>query len=298
MKRRHFLYILLTAAATLFLAGCKVVVFQPRGYIADREMHLFIDAIVLMLLVVIPVIILTFVIARRYRASNKKAKYTPNWSHSNILEVGWWLIPIIIIAILAVITWRTTHQLDPYKPLNEKAMHVKNKPITIQAISLRWRWLFIYPNQKIATINTVVFPEHTPISFRITSDAPMNSFQIQQLAGQIYAMNGMQTKMHLIADKKGVYRGRSVSFSGNGFANMRFKAHVVSQEAYAAWLKQAKNAPTVLTWKLYKTISGPTKDTSVHYYKLGDQGLFQQVMHKYMGPQNKKQSHQISGVGL
>jgi len=254
-------------------------VLQPMGPIAADEKHLLIVALLLMLIIVIPVIILTFAIGYRYRASNTKAKYDPEWSHNNLLEIVWWVVPIIIIAILATITWVTTHRLDPYRPLNSTV-----KPVKIQVVSLEWRWLFIYPDQKIATLNFVEFPVNTPIDFTITSDAPMNSFQIQQLAGQIYSMAGMQTKLHLLANATGDYYGRSVSFSGDGFANMQFTARVVSQADFDKWVQTIKQSPNKLTMDAYNQLVPPTKDDSVKYYSYAADNLFNNIMMKFMMP--------------
>lgn len=278
-KLKHIFLSILSCSWLFLLNGCQAVVLDPKGIIAADEKKLLIDAVLLMLIVVIPVIILTLVIAYRYRASNTKAKYRPDWSHSYILEAGWWLIPIIIIAILATLTWRTTHALDPYKPLN-----VKGKPLTIQVISLDWKWLFIYPDQNIATINFVEFPVNTPITFLITSDAPMNSFMIQQLAGQIYSMAGMQTQLHLIANALGDYSGRSVSFSGDGFAGMTFTARVVSAKDYSKWVQSVKASPKSLTNAGYDQLAKPSENNPVVYYSSVTNNLFNNVIMKFMGP--------------
>ncbi len=278
-KLRHFLFATLAVGILLLLTGCGAEVFNPKGPIAAREMQLLIDAVLLMCIIVVPVIIATFVIAYRYRASNTKAKYSPNWAHSNLLEAGWWVLPILIIVVLATMTWRTTHQLDPYKPLVSNT-----KPITIQAVSLQWRWLFIYPDQHIATLDFVEFPVNTPINFKITSDAPMNSFQIQQLAGQIYAMAGMKTQLHLSASQPGDYFGRSVSFSGNGFPGMIFTARVVSNDAFNRWVSTVKQSPQQLTWAAYTQLALPSEDHTVQLYSNVDDNLFNNIIMKYIGP--------------
>lgn len=293
IKLKHLL-VAPTVLGALLLSGCRVAVFQPKGPVAAEELHLLIDAVLLMCIVVIPVIILTFFIARKYRASNTKARYTPNWSHNTALEIGWWLIPIAIIIVLATITWRTTHQLDPYRPLA-----VKGKTLQIQAVSLRWRWLFIYPQQGIATINYVKFPVKQQVKFVITSDAPMNSFMIQQLAGQIYSMNGMQTQLHLVADHKGTYLGRSVSFSGEGFSNMRFNAVVTSKSDFNQWVSSVKSGGHErLNWSLYKKLAGPSFDTSAHLYSSVDNNLFDQIIAQYMRPDAKKVDTTLKPVSL
>lgn len=286
-KLKYVIYSVFSIVFTLFLAGCnqKAVVWHPKGLVAADEKTLFITALWLILIIVVPTIIFTLVIARRYRASNQKAKYDPSFGHSNKLEAIWWLVPIIIVSILAVITWKSTHKLNPYRPLA-----VKGKMITIEAVALRWRWLFIYPKQHIATINYIEFPVNQQVRFLITADAPMNSFQIPALGGQIYAMNGMQTKLHLIANYMGTFRGRSVSFSGAGFTHMVFHAKATTYKGFANWVSTVKHSHNVLTWNSYsKHVSQPTLDHGVKYFSSVTPGLFSRVIHKFM----KSDSHAI-----
>lgn len=280
IKLRNIIFSVLSFGFVLLLSGCNMVVLNPKGVIAADEKQLLITALLLMFIIVIPVIILTFVIARRYRASNTKAKYTPDWAHSTMLEVVWWGIPTAIIIVLATITWISAHKLDPYRPLDSKV-----KPITIQVVALQWRWLFIYPEQHIATINFIQFPVNTPVTFLITSDAPMNSFQIPQLAGQIYAMAGMETKLHLMANAIGDYNGRSVSFSGDGFAGMKFIARASSQQDFNAWVNTVKQSSDQLTIAAYNALVPPTEDDNVKYYSSVANDLFKKVVMKYMMPE-------------
>lgn len=281
MKLRHILFTIAGTVCLLLLSGCsQMIVLHPHGPIAAEEKHLMLDALALMAIVVIPVLVLTVVLSIKYRASNKKAKYSPHWSHANWLEAGWWAIPIAIIAVLATMTWRETHALDPYKPLDSNV-----PPVTIQVVALQWRWLFIYPQQNIATINFVEFPVNTPIDFLITADAPMNSFQIQGLAGQIYAMDGMQTKLHLIASDEGDYIGRSTNFSGDGFSNMVFTARVVSDSAFKQWISTAQHGSgPSLSLPVYHQVAQATRDTSVHYYPSVANNLFNDIIMSYMMP--------------
>lgn len=256
-----------------------MVVLDPKGVIAADEKELLITAVLLMLIIVVPVIILTFVIAFKYRASNTKAKYTPDWSHNNLLEAAWWILPIIIIVILATITWISAHKLDPYRPLDSKV-----KPVTIQVVALQWKWLFIYPEQGIATVNHIEFPVNTPVSFEITSDAPMNSFQIPALGGQIYAMAGMQTRLHYMATEMGDYAGRSVSFSGDGFSAMTFDAKAESQQNFNAWVKSVKQSANKLTLPAYNQLAQPSENNAVQYYGSVAGNLFQDIIMKFMMP--------------
>lgn len=270
---------------TLLLNGCKAVILNPHGMIAADEKRLIIIATVLMLIVVIPVIIMTFGFAWKYRESNTKAKYTPNWSHSTILEIIWWAIPCVIIAILATITWETTHELDPYKPLS-----VSGKPITIEVVALDWKWLFIYPEQNIATVNFIQFPVHVPINFKITSDAPMNSFMIPALGGQIYAMAGMQTQLHLIADEEGTYNGMSVSFSGPGFSDMKFLAKASSLEEFNQWVATVKQSPQKLDQETYGVLAKPSEKNKVEYYSSVPNKFYDDLIMKFMMPMPAEQS--------
>jgi cytochrome o ubiquinol oxidase subunit 2 len=283
-KLRHLFFILLSLGSTLLLSGCDMALLNPQGLIATQEKQLLIVAVLLMCVIVIPVLILTFIVAWKFRASNTKAKYAPDWGHSTILEVVWWSIPCVIIIILAAITMVSTHKLDPYKPLEHK-----EKPITIQVIALNWRWLFIYPEQNIATINFVQFPVNKPVQFLITSDAPMNSFQIPQLAGQIYAMAGMQTKLNLITDKVGDYKGFSANFSGLGFSGMRFVARASSSADFDKWVKTVKQAPVKLTQATYDKLVPDSEDTKVQYFATAEKDLLDNVMMKYMMPMDNGQ---------
>ena len=237
-------------------------------------------ALLFFFFVVFPAIFLTFVLAIRYRASNTKATYAPDWSHNNWLEAIWWFVPMVIIAILATITWTSSHRLDPYRPLSSNV-----KPITIEAVALQWRWLFIYPDQGIATINYVQFPVDKPVTFLITADAPMNSFQIPQLAGQIYAMAGMETQLHLIANEIGSYNGRSVSFSGDGFSGMTFIAKSSSQTDFDTWVNTVKQGKNALNMSSYNDLAKPSEDATAQYFASVDGDIFHDIIMKYMPPQ-------------
>lgn len=279
IKLRNIISKALALGALLLLSGCNAVVMNPKGIIAEHEKHLFFIALSLMLIIVVPVILLTVVISRRYRASNTKATYTPDWSHNNWLELIWWTVPAIIITILAIITWISAHRLDPYRPIQSDV-----KPIDIDVVALDWRWLFIYPDQGIATINLVQFPVNTPIAFHLTSDGPMNSFQIPQLAGQIYAMAGMKTQLHLMANTMGDYNGRSTNFSGDGFADMTFIARVSSEDDFNKWVQSVKQSPNSLTMASYKQLSAPSEDETVQYFSSVENNLFDNVVMSFMMP--------------
>ena len=259
------------------LSGCHMSVLDPKGQVAADEKSLIITATLLMLVVVIPVIFMTLYFAWKYRESNTSATYMPNWSYSHRIEAVVWAVPIAIILVLGTITWKTTHQLDPYKPLESSV-----KPITIQVVSLDWKWLFIYPDQHIATINEIAFPANTPVNFKITSDTVMNVFFIPQLGSQIYAMAGMQTQVNLIADTPGIYDGLSTNFSGAGFPDMTFKAHATSQADFDAWVAKVKASPGKLGLDNYNELAKQSQKDPVRYFSAVEPVLYTAVLDKYM----------------
>ena len=235
--RQTILAVLSLSTMAALLTGCggDMVLLNTKGPVGQGQSDLMMTAIYLMLLVVIPSIVMALWFSWKYRASNKDADYKPTWAHSTTIEIVVWGVPVIIIGILAWLTWWGSHKYDPYRPLeSDKA------PLTIQAVAEQFKWIFIYPEQNIATVNEVRFPEKTPISFKITSNFTMNSFFIPQLGGQIYAMAGMQTHLHLLADEPGVFRGFSANYSGYGFSQMRFKAHSVTEPEFAQWVEAVK----------------------------------------------------------
>jgi cytochrome o ubiquinol oxidase subunit 2 len=263
---------------TLLLSGCNMTLLDPKGQVGLDERNLIITATLLMLLVVVPVIVMTFLFAWKYRASNQDAVYTPKWSHSTKIEVAVWAIPVLIIIALGYVTYKSTHALDPYRPLESDV-----KPITIQVVSMDWKWLFIYPEQGIATVNKIVFPANTPINFQITSDTVMNSFFIPGLGGQIYAMAGMQTKLHLIANQNAEFDGISANYSGAGFTGMKFKAIATSQADFDAWVSDVKKAPKQLEKAEYEALSKPSQNNPVELYSSFTPNLFQTIVDKYEG---------------
>ncbi|MGE1176477.1 MULTISPECIES: ubiquinol oxidase subunit II [unclassified Pseudomonas] len=263
---------------TLLLGGCNMTLLNPTGQVGLEQRNLIITATLLMLLVVVPVIVMTFLFAWKYRASNKNAVYTPKWSHSTKIEVAVWTIPVLIIIALGYITYKSTHSLDPYRPIESDV-----KPVTIEVVALDWKWLFIYPEQGIATVNKIVFPAHTPVNFRITSDAVMNSFFIPGLGGQIYAMAGMTTKLHLIADRNAEMDGISANYSGAGFTGMKFKAIATSQEDFDAWVSEVKKAPKQLEQAEYAALAKPSQNNPVELYSSVAPNLFQTIVDKYEG---------------
>ncbi|WP_225639499.1 ubiquinol oxidase subunit II [Candidatus Profftia sp. (ex Adelges kitamiensis)] len=292
---KYFVILLLIAVITL-LSGCNIAILDPKGQIGLEQKSLILTALSLMLIVVIPVIVMTIIFTSKFRASNKSAKYTPNWSQSHTIEVIIWNIPIIIIIILAILTWKTTHELDPYKPLISRV-----KPINIDVISLDWKWLFIYPDLGIATVNEIAFPINYPINFRITSNSVMNSFFIPSLGGQIYAMAGMQTKLHLIANEQGKYNGISSSYSGKGFSGMKFTAIATSDNAtFNQWVAKIKKTSThaLTTMDEFEVLAKPSEYNSVEYFSNNNPKLFIDIIHKFMGNKKIDITHNNNNISI
>ncbi len=268
--------------AVIFLRSHNVAVLNPKGQVASSERRLMIYASLLAILIIVPVFAMTIGIVWKYRATNTNATYSPDWDHNRTAETAWWLIPFAIITVLSVITWRSTHQLDPAKTL-----HSDTPPLTIQVVALQWKWLFIYPQEGIATVNYIKFPEKTPISFEITSDAPMNSFWIPQLGGQMYAMSGMSMPLHLEANETGDYRGLSANISGEGFSKMKFMAHSVTTDDFRQWVGQVRTSSNYLNLDSYNLLSRPSQDDPLSDYYMTDNSLYNTIVSKFTDPTHK-----------
>ncbi|MFT4070174.1 ubiquinol oxidase subunit II [Paraburkholderia sp.] len=267
----------LSASLMLLLSGCSNLdILNPKGSVGVAERDLIATSTWAMLIVVVPVIALTLFFAWRYRASNRNADYRPGWTHSTGIEVAVWTIPTLIILFLAVLTWRTTHELDPYRPLESQV-----KPINVEVVALDWKWLFIYPDLGIASVNQLAIPVGTPVNFRITSDTVMNSFFIPQLGGQIYAMAGMQTRLHLIADHAGDYAGLAANFSGKGFSDMKFRTLATSPEDFNAWVTKVRASSDRLDMDRYHAVSEPSEKDPVRYFSTVDPKLFNNIIARY-----------------
>ena len=237
------------------LAGCNFVVLDPSGDIAIQQRDIVLISVALMLLIIIPVMILTVVFAWRYRATNTQASYDPDWHHSTQLELVIWAAPLLIIICLGALTWMGTHLLDPYRPLDRIAADTvredHHEPLEVQVVALDWKWLFIYPEQGIASVNELAAPIDRPLTFRISASSVMNSFYIPALAGMIYAMPGMETKLHAVINEAGTYRGISANYSGAGFSGMHFRFHGLSDADFAAWVEKVKSGGGELSRSVY-----------------------------------------------
>jgi len=279
---------LLILPLLLTLAGCNLVVMSPSGDIAMQQRDLIIVSTVLMLLIIVPVIFLTLLFAWRYRRSNTAATYDPEWHHSTRLEVVIWSAPLAIIIALGAITWISTHKLDPFRPLDridaERAIPANTKPLTVEVVALDWKWLFFYPELGIATVNEMAAPVDVPISFRITSSSVMNSFFVPALAGQIYAMPGMETRLHAVINQEGIFDGFSANYSGAGFSHMRFKFHGVNQQGFDQWVAQVREKGTALNRDTYLKLERPSEREPVRYFSTVDKDLFNAILNMCAAP--------------
>lgn len=270
---------LVLLSGTLFLSGCNhIVLFDPKGPVADQEISLIILAFALMLIVVVPVFIMVIWFSIKYRESNTRSTYKPRWAGSAKIELAIWMVPVLIVAVLSYHTWSKTHQLDPYKPLG-----IPGKEIQIEVVSMDWGWLFIYPDYDIATVNELVIPVDAPLSFKLTSSTVMTSFFIPQMGSQMYAMAGMQTRLHLLAEETGTFEGQNQEFSGKGYENMHFRVVAATPEEFRKWVSKVDTSPNALDLARFNELSKPELNYEVTYYSSVDPGLFQYILSKYKG---------------
>ncbi len=297
--RRHRQWIggiirILPVVGLFLLGGCSdLLLLDPKGPIGETERFVILTAFALMLLVVIPVIIMAFWFPRRYRAENHRSDYAPKWSYSLKIELIIWLVPAAIITILSFLIYNTTHQVDPYKPIAST-----ETPVRVQAVSLDWQWLFIYPEENIAVMNHLVFPARVPLNLQLTSETVMTSFFIPQLGSQIYAMAGMQTRLHLLANEIGTYAGHNQQFSGEGYASMRFSAVATTPEQYTAWLAESRKASQALDMARYEELIKPTTGAAVRYFSSVEPGLFDTIIRKYNHSYGKKTAAESNATEL
>lgn len=275
--------------AIVFFANTDVAVLNPKGEVAAKQRDILIFSLLLISVVVVPVFVLLGVFAWRYREGNRRALYWPNWDENKTLEFIWWGIPFVIILVLAVVTWRTSHELDPYKNLESNT-----KPLNVQVVALQWKWLFIYPEYKIASVNRLHIPEDTPVNFTLTSDAPMNAFWIPSLGTQVYAMSGMSSRLSLNATEVGDYKGSSSNVSGEHFADMAFVARAMTGVDFIKWTEETKKVLRVLDQTTYDELAKPGTRKEPVYYTLGKADLYESIVMKYMMPPAKNQKPEDS----
>jgi cytochrome o ubiquinol oxidase subunit 2 len=263
----------LVLVGTMAVGGCSQGVLDPRGPIAFAERQILFNSLGIMLAIVIPTIIATLGVAFWFRSSNRRATYLPDFEYSGRLELLVWSIPAMTVLLVGGVAWIGAHDLDPRKPISSTV-----KPITVQVVSLDWKWLFIYPEQGIASVNHLTVPVGTPLSFELTSSSVMNSFFVPQLGGQIYTMSGMATRLQLQADHPGSYPGLSANFSGGGFADMRFKVDAVPAAQFAQWVTAARNSGPALDKATYADLAKPSQAVAPFTYRSVASGLFQQIL--------------------
>jgi cytochrome o ubiquinol oxidase subunit 2 len=267
-------------------------VLEPAGTIASQQKDLFIFTVILSMVIIIPVFgLLTFILLN-YRETNKKSTYRPDWESNKYLEFTWWAFPIAIILVLAVVTWNTSHSLDPFKPID-----TPRKPVTVEVIALEWKWLFIYPEYNIASVNYLNVPVSTPINFKISADAPMNSFWIPELGGQIYAMAGMQTKLHLLADEVGTFTGKSSNISGEGFSGMVFSVESSTVKDFDKWIQSVRSTENILTEEEYSELAEKSRDNPITLYSGVAGNLFNDVIASYNIPPVELREFQNGSLG-
>jgi len=283
----RFKYFLLAPLLAL-LGGCKAVVLSPAGDVAVQQRDLIYISVALMLLVVVPVMGLIVAFAWRYRASNARARYAPDWHHSTLIELVIWSVPLLIIVALGAITWVSTHKLDPYRPLDridaQRPVDAQVQPLRVDVVALDWKWLFIYPDYGIATVNELAAPVDRPMEFRLTSSNVMNSFFIPALAGQVYTMAGMQTQLHAVINQAGTYKGFSSNYSGAGFSGMHFQFHGMVESDFDAWVARVRQSDRDLSRVAYLQLEAPSEREPVRHYGSVAADLYDAILNRCVEP--------------
>jgi cytochrome o ubiquinol oxidase subunit 2 len=282
------LSVLAVLGAAALLSACKGEVLDPAGDIAAQQRDIIYISTVLMLLIIVPVLILIVVFAWRYRESNKEATYDPDFDHSTALELVIWAAPLLIIICLGALTWWSTHLLDPFRPINrisaEKPVDPNVKPLVVQVVSLDWKWLFIYPEQNVATVNELVLPVDRPVRFDLTSTNMMNTFYAPTLAGMIYTMPGMRSRLHAVINREGTFDGLSANYSGAGFSDMRFKLHGVDDAGFGQWVAKVKTSGQPLDTARYLKLEETSEKVPAMYFSSADLTLFDRIYKRCVKP--------------
>jgi cytochrome o ubiquinol oxidase subunit 2 len=269
----------IVSAIAWFMRGHNIALFHTGGWVASEQLRLMVITVGIMLVLGIPAVFLLYFTAWKYRESNRSAKREPEKQHNKFLDAAMWLVPGTVAVILASIMVPATHKLEPNKAIARGA-----KPMTIQVVALQWKWLFIYPEQNIATVNYVQMPVGTPVEFQLTADeAPMSAFWIPNLAGMLYAMSGHNNELNIVADKAGDYPGSTGEINGAGFADMKFTARASSQEDFDEWVQRIKHADGALDMAAYGKLVKPSEKNLPAYYSAVPEDLYGTVLMKY-GP--------------
>nr|WP_281245327.1 ubiquinol oxidase subunit II [Loktanella salsilacus] len=269
------------------MAGCKLTVMNPVGDVASQQADLIIYATVLMLIVIVPVIALTVFFAMRYRASEKERTYEPEWDHSVSLEIVIWSVPLAIIIMLAGLTWVATHRLDPYADLTRisatQPIDENVTPLQVQVVAMDWKWLFIYPEYNIATVNEMATIVDRPVELKLTATTVMNAFYVPDMVGMIYAMAGMETELNGVLNSEGTYEGFASHYNGAGFSKMRFDVQALDEAGFAAWVADAQSVPQDLTRATFEQLEQPSIDDDVAYYASVEDGLWRRIVNMCVG---------------
>jgi cytochrome o ubiquinol oxidase subunit II len=265
--------------APIVLTACQPAVLDPKGPVGLAQKMILIDSLAIMLAIVIPTIAVTFAVAWWFRASNMRARYLPDWVYSGRIELVTWSIPLLTVILLGGVAWIGSHDLDPAKPLPSNT-----PPLEVQVVSLDWKWLFIYPDQGVASVNQLVVPAGVPIHFSLTSASVMNVFFVPQLGSMIYTMNGMRTQLYLQADAPGTFRGLSAHYSGAGFPDMHFDVLALPAERFAAWIEATRNAGPTLDPGSYAALAKQSIITRPFTFRAADPTLFQQIVTQKLAP--------------
>jgi cytochrome o ubiquinol oxidase subunit II len=271
--------LLCMAIAPLLLSGCDLAVLSPAGPIGEAERTILLDALTIMLAIVIPTLLAILAFAWWFRASNTRARYLPTWAYSGRVELIVWSIPALVVFFLGGVAWIGSHQLDPARPLDSKA-----KPLEVQVVSLDWKWLFIYPEQGVGSINRLVVPAGVPLHFQITSASVFNVFFVPRLGSEIYSMYGMTTQLNLQADRPGIYPGLSAHFSGDGFSDMSFDVQAVTPEQFSAWASVVSTSGPALDDAAYHGLLKQSQNVSPYTYRAVQHGLFDDIVLQKLPP--------------
>ena len=267
--------------------GLTIDVLDPKGEVAREQKDLLVFTTALSLIVVLPVFTLLGIFSLKYRAGNTKSAYLPNWGENKLLEIIWWGIPIIIIGVLGVVIVQTSHSLDPYK------QRAGDDPIKIQVMALQWKWLFMYPEYNVATLNYAPIPIDRPVTFEMSADAPMSAFWIPSLGSQVYAMNGMKSTLNLKASEVGSYTGYTTNINGAGYATMTFDADVMTADSFNAWVRKSAQSRLSLDMDQYRQLSKQKSETDERTYRMSETTLFNQIngedMHAHMNHESSQE---------
>jgi cytochrome o ubiquinol oxidase subunit 2 len=282
MKPLRLVKLLPLLAILLGLSACDMVVLNPAGDVAAQQRDLLVTSTWLMLIIIIPVMALIVIFAWRYRHNNREARYEPDWHHSMRLELIIWSAPLLIVICLGALTWLGTHLLDPYRPLDrisaEKEIPEDARELQVEVVALDWKWLFIYPQYGVATVNELAAPVNQPLALRITASSVMNAFYAPHLAGMIYAMPGMETRLHGVLNETGESEGISANYSGAGFSGMKFKVRSMSDTEFRRWVTMAKASQQSLTRDAYLQLAKPSEREPVRFFASVDKQLYDLVV--------------------